>query len=308
VIQSRLVKVGQLLFVVVVVAVFAKVASDNASQLREVHLTVRPWRLLLALPAALVVAPLLPLAWRQVLAATGHPIGRRDAVRTWYLGQTARYLPTGLLAFASRAVLVARFGVPQAVTVATVVVEMGTIVVVGGGLAAAALPSSELAVGLRVLIAAGALVGLAVGPLVLRAVSGRVPRLAAVGTSRWDRGRLYEAELLFVANGVAKSLVFVLFASAIQPIHGGDVLLLVGAFHAATTFGTIGITPAGLGVREGALAAILTDRLGLGDATALAVAARVWDTAIEVVWLAVVQATRPRAGEPLEAPATEPDP
>jgi hypothetical protein len=54
------------------------------------------------------------------------------------------------------------------------------------------------------------------------------------------------------------------------------------------------------------MAAILADRFGLGDGAALAVAARVWDTAIELIWLAAVQHPAFRRGEPDDvAPAVD---
>jgi len=41
--------------------------------------------------------------------------------------------------------------------------------------------------------------------------------------------------------------------------------------------------PAGLGVREGFLIALLTSTIGVGAATALAAASRLWTTVVEVV-------------------------
>lgn len=286
---GRWVKVLQAVFVVLVVVAFARVFSKNAEDFRDLDIELRPSRLLLALPLSLAAGPLLPIAWRSVLRAAGHTLTPAQAVRTWYLGQTARYLPTGLVAFASRALLLAKHDVPRRVTMATVAVELGLIVGVGGGLAAACLPSSELALGLRLLIGAGCLVGLAAGPWLLRWASGRVGFLDPHRHGGWGVRDMYAAEGLFVVNAVAKSLAFVVFAGAVQPVQWGDVFLLIGALNAATTLGTVGITPAGLGVREGAMAAILVDRYGLGDGAALAVAARVWDTVIEVLWLLLVQ-------------------
>lgn len=280
---------AQVSFAVVVAAAFVKVAADNTAELREVDLHLRPAWLLLAAPAAFAAGPLLPLAWRQIVRATGHSLPAPAAVRTWYLGQTARILPTGLVAFASRAVLVAPFGVPRAVTLATVAVELALAVTLGGGLAAAALPSTELATSLRLLLAGGSVVGLLLAPHLLRMASGRVPRLDPHRAGGWSASDLYRAELLLVANAAAKSAAFVLFACAVQPVRAGDVLLLVGAFNAANILGTVGITPAGLGVREGAMAALLADQYGLGDGAALAVASRVWDTGIELAWIAIVQ-------------------
>lgn len=278
-------------------AAFVKVAADNTSELRDVDLRLRPAWLLLAAPAALAAGPLLPLAWREIVRATGHTLPATTAVRTWYLGQTARLLPTGLVAFASRAVLVAPHGVPQAVTLATVAVELALAVTLGGGLAAAALPSTELALPLRLLLAGGSLVGLLLAPHLLRLASGRLPRLDPHRAGGWSSSDLYRAELVLVANAVAKSAAFVLFACAVQPVRAGDVLLLVGAFNAANILGTVGITPAGLGVREGAMAALLASRYGLGDGAALAVASRVWDTVIELVWLGLVQHRWFRGGQ-----------
>jgi len=49
----------------------------------------------------------------------------------------------------------------------------------------------------------------------------------------------------------------------------------------------IGVTPAGLGVREGVMAAILANRFGLGDAAAFALFTRAWEFGFEMVFLAV---------------------
>jgi hypothetical protein len=273
---------------VVVAVAFGRVVVQNTTELRHVDLHLRPGWLLAALPVALLAGPLLPLAWRRVLLAARHDVPPRPAVRAWYLGQTARYLPTGLVAFASRAALLARMGVPQAVTVASVAVELLLIVTVGGGMAAAFLPSSELSLLLRVAIAVGCAAVLALGPLLLRAASRRIRMLDPHEAGGWDRRGLYRAELGFLANAAVTSAAFALFAPAVLPVRAGDVWLLVGAVNAAATLGTIGITPAGLGVREGILAALLADRFGLGAGAALAVAVRVWDTAVELVWLALV--------------------
>jgi hypothetical protein len=274
--------------VVVVAAAFAREVAHNTSDLRDVDLHLRPGWLVAALPVAIVAGPLLPLAWRRVLLAAGHDVAPRPAIRVWYLGQTARYLPTGLVAFASRAALVARMGVPRVVTVASVTVELLLIVTVGGGMAAAFLPSSELSLALRLAIALGCAAALALGPLLLRWASRRIRVLDPHGSGGWDTRGLYRAELAFLLNSAVTSAAFVLFAAAVLPVRAGDVWLLVGAVNAAATLGTLGITPAGLGVREGILAALLADRFGLGSGAALAVAARVWDTAVELAWLGLV--------------------
>tara|TARA_B100000674_G_scaffold216319_1_gene177405 strand:- start:120 stop:347 length:228 start_codon:yes stop_codon:yes gene_type:complete len=48
----------------------------------------------------------------------------------------------------------------------------------------------------------------------------------------------------------------------------------------------IGVTPAGLGVREGVMAAILASHFGLVDAAAFALLSRAWEFSFEMLFLA----------------------
>ena len=71
-------------------------------------------------------------------------------------------------------------------------------------------------------------------------------------------------------------------------INSGDITLIIGATYAGIAAGMIGITPAGLGVREGVITAILASRLGLTDAATFALISRAWEFAFEMVFLAAV--------------------
>ena len=66
-----------------------------------------------------------------------------------------------------------------------------------------------------------------------------------------------------------------------------DVTLIIGAAYAGVAAGMVGITPAGLGVREGVMTAILAHRFGLSDAAAFALVSRAWEFAFEMVFLMV---------------------
>jgi uncharacterized membrane protein YbhN (UPF0104 family) len=276
-------------FVVVVAAVFIRVAITDVDELRHVDFEITPGWLLLAAPGTFVASLLLPFAWRQLVAATGHVVSGRRALRIWCLSQTGRFVPTAAPAFASRAVLTAREGVPQPITLATMAVELALVVGVSTTVAAICLPSTTVVTWVRAATAIAGSAALIAGPFVLRWLSARVPRLDPHRTGGWSVRELYEAEMLVTANALAKSVAFVLLAAALVPVAGKDVLLLVGALNGGAVLGTIGITPAGLGVREGAIAGILSTRFGLGDAAALAVALRAWEIVFEGVWLAIVQ-------------------
>lgn len=265
-------------FSVAVAVVLGIVAVRAVRHLSEVSLRVdAPW-LAVGYAVALAAFPLLPVAWSELLGARGHHLGKRTAVRVWALAQASRYLPTGLAAVAGRAVLAAREGVPRTVTVATIVVE-GALLVAWSSAAGALLLFSARHGAVAPLAAAGA-VAVAAIPAVLLA-------------TRRTNARVLTADAVVGLNMAVKGGAFLLLSRALLPVHPGDAVLLFGAVNVAVVAGMVGITPAGLGVREGVLAALLTHRFGVADATALAVALRAWDLAVELPWVAAA-ATRAR--------------
>ncbi len=253
---------------------------DNWDRLRHVHLELRPGWLLAAAPFTLAGGLLLPLAWRHVLFAYGQPVGRRVALRIWCVSQASRFVPGNVAQFASRVLLAARAGVGRRVAGVSLLVEAG-LIVAWAGFFAAWVPSSSVAGPLRLMLVAGAVAVLAGVPWLLRLVH----RLVPVGSHRTRH--LYEAEAIYGVNDIVRSIGFVFVTAAVQAVALRDVPLIVGAVNAGVAVGMIGITPAGLGVREGVIAAVLGPRFGLGTATALAVVYRVWEFAIELVWLAL---------------------
>jgi len=297
--RARLARWTRLLFVIAVAVAFARVLMTNTDELRDIDLDVTPGWLALAAPISLLAGVLLPLAWRQIVDASGHTVDAGRSVRIWWMAQTGRYLPTGAAAFASRAVMTAREEVPKTVTVATMAVEMVLLVGVSAMIALVALPASSVAWWARSLLLAGGVAGLVAGPGAVRWLSARVPRLDPHRRGGWSRRELYRAEALVAANALSKSAAFVLLSAGLVPVHERDIAVLVGALNGGAVLGTIGITPAGLGVREGVVAGILSGRFGLGDAAALAIALRVWEILFECVWLVIVQ-------HPIFRPAREP--
>jgi hypothetical protein len=287
-------------FVAAVVALFARAAVRNWSDLRDVDLHVRPLWLLAAAPFTLAGGWLLPVAWARLLAAYGASLQAMEAVRIWSLAATSRYIPSGLAAVASRVVLAARDGVPRALAAASTVVELVVIVGWGAVFAGAFLPTWPDWV--RVVVAGGAVAGLAALPVVLHVGGRLLSRFPALDPSKLDERVLFESIALYLANAVVKGIGFVLFASALLPaVDAGDAWLLIGAVNAAAILGMIGVTPAGLGVREAFITVFLRDRFGFADAAALAAALRVWDLVFEVTWLTIV-GSRARRRRPTPLP------
>jgi hypothetical protein len=301
-VRGRWFKALRWVFVAVVVVLFARAAARNWRDLHDVDLHVRPLWLVSAAPFTFAGGWLLPVAWARLLRAYGAVLRTMDSVRIWSLSATSRYIPSGLAAVASRVVLASREDVPRALAAASTVVELVIIVGWGAVFAGTFLPTWPEWV--RVAVAGGAAVGLVALPVVLHVGGRLLSRFPALDPSRLDERVLFESIGLYLANAIVKGIGFVLFASALLPgVRAGDAWLLIGAVNAAAILGMVGVTPAGLGVREAFITVFLRDRFGFADAAAIAAALRVWDLVFELTWLAIVggraRRARRRAAMPL---------
>jgi hypothetical protein len=141
--------------------------------------------------------------------------------------------------------------------------------------------------------------------LLLPRLTRRLPSLARL----WSQVRLPQLvvfgaclSLQWVAYGVA----FRLLAMGLLGQAPGGWGFYLTAFTESYLAGVIAVfAPAGLLVREAAMISILTPVLGGADAVILAVAARIWHTALELLTGALVLAI-PVPHPPAAAGATSP--
>jgi hypothetical protein len=282
--RGLLVKVARTGLAIAAALVLLWIGSRNASDLTRVHLRLEPWWLAAAIPPYALGSLFLAVGWRTELDAFGHRLPMGVAIRVWWRAQLARYVPTGLAAFASRAALSKQEGVPASIGAASLAVELATLI--GWGTLGASI-GVPMAVPLHVLLFVLSLGGLVALPFVyprLASLGARIPALAGLSTPAAPR-RMYEAIGGYGLSILVKSVAFVLFCAALVNVHPGDSLLLGGAVQGAAVIGIIGITPAGLGVRETAMVGLLGHRLGTTDALAVAVAWRAFEFAFELAWL-----------------------
>lgn len=305
--RGRLFLVARVAFALALVALLGVAAADRADQLRTVDFEVTPGWLLAAAPLTFAGGLLLPLAWRHTVGAYGPVLPRRTAVRVWSISQASRFVPGNVALVASRVLLSSREGVPRSLAGASLAIE-GGLIIVWGGFFAAWLPSTWLPGPLRVLLAAGAVGALVALPWLLRFGGRFVGRFPALSPESLRVRHLYEAIGLYGVNNLVRASGMVFVAAALHTIDPRDVWLIIGAVNLGAVLGMIGITPAGLGVREGVIAVLLTHRFGAGNAAALAVAFRAWDFLWELVWLGLALAFRgdrsrptPRATDDLPA-------
>jgi hypothetical protein len=235
--------------------------------------------------------------WSLSVRALGQRIGGLAAIRIWLLSESCRWIPGSVWSFGSRAVLAVGHGVTPAIAGASVVLE--TLLSVAGWFVVALsgwyvlpglfdvvriTPGMILATGLLGLLA---LIALPVGwtwvkrdsrgRALLASFRGRAAMLARVRPNRFAlMVALAYSTLMALLNG----LVFVAMLVAMPGGGGCPIAAAVAANAVAWLAGFFAIfAPAGLVVREGCLAALLTAWIPLPQAVVIAL---VW-RAVQVV-------------------------
>lgn len=274
----------------VVLAGLGLAAAANADELRAVELDVRPGWWLAAAPFTAAASVVLPLAWQRTVVGLGGRLAAGEAVRVWWVSQASRFVVTMVGAAAGRVAMAARAGVRAEVAAAAQVVEL--VLLVGWSALLGSLPGRlALAGPVRTTLVVGALAGLVLLPWWARAGLALVHRVRPeVDVTAVDRRALVGAEATYGVNAALRSVAFVLVAAGMLPVGGADVAVLVAGWNLAAVAGIVGITPAGIGVREGVMVALLQPRLGLGGAASLAAVWRAWELAFEVFAVAAVSA------------------
>lgn len=297
----------------------AVAAARNIDELRDVDLDIQLWWLLAAIPFMVAASVVLPLAWQRTIVALGGELAAPRAVQIWWVSQAARLVVTMVGAAIGRIGLATREGVRLEVAAGAQVVEM--VLLVGWSTLLGSLPGSGVAATgpVRLVAFAAAAAGLLAIPWCAAAGLAFVRRFrrfrpdthggagpeSAAHPPAVDRRSLVGAEAAYGLNALLRSGAFVLLAAGLLPIGGDDVMLLVAAWNLSAVAGFVGITPAGIGVREAVMVALLSDRLGLGGAATLAAAWRAWELLFEFASVAVVSVLGRRRGR-LESSTSRP--
>jgi len=257
-------------------------------------------------PLGLLAASLLLFAgyagsaviWGRMVSDLGGPrLPGWTSVQLFMVANLGRYVPGKVWQIAGLAALARRRGVPASTATAAAVLGQGLALVAATAVGLGALvggPTRLASWAPWAAAAVGAGVVLGLLPPVFR-------RLAAL----WFRlARQEEPEglgslqalgwlALYGVNWVVYAVAFWMLVASL----GVDAPLLpvASAFAAAYVLGYVMIfAPAGLGVREGFLVALLTPHLGPGPSGAAAVVARLWTTGVELVpaalfWVRIVK-------------------
>jgi len=240
--------------------------------------------------------------WRHIVHSLGEHIDSLPARAVWGKSLLARYVPTNMLMVVGRVVMAERHGVAKRVTLASIIYELGlgvgTAVMVGAYFVIELPDLQDQPARYAVLV---------VIPLVLAMLHPRVFQpLTAWGLRKLGREPLPHTlgfrqvlgdALAFLVAWPLVGLGLCAFAAALHPIDLDDVPYIAAAYPVAFCVAVITfVAPSGLGTRDAALAIGMGVVLGGTVATAIAVAFRIFQTAIELAYVGVVVAIDKRRG------------
>jgi hypothetical protein len=264
------------------------------SKLPDYDWRFRPAWIAAAFVLVLAFYALQPTLWLVILGVLGERGDGTELRAAWGKSLIARYVPTSALMVVGRVVLAERAGITKRVTLASIVYELGLGIcaaVIGGAYFFITLPSlqdTSARYGILLVIPI-ALVGL--HPRIFKPVAdwalgklGREPLPSAL-PYRWVLTLVpaYLAGWLIVGAGLYT------FALALQPLPADKLPYIAAAYPVAFCASVLTfIVPSGLGTRDATLATAIDAVLPLTVATAIAVAFRIFQTAVELMFVGML--------------------
>ena len=254
--------------------------------------------------------------WRFVIRSLGEHIDRRPGRAVWGKSLIARYVPTNVLMVVGRVVMAERHGVPKRVTLASVVYELalavGTAVMVGAYFVIE-LPELEGRPARFALLAVIPIVLVMVHPRVFGPLAGFA--LRKLGREPLPRvlpfGRVLQICAGYIVCWASIGLGLYAFAAALHPVDLSDLPYIAASYPVAFCVAVLTfVVPSGIGTRDAALATAMSAVLAGAVATAIAVAFRLLQTSVELLYVGAVvwleRRSRNADAEPGDAVAAPP--
>ena len=284
--------VRRLLSYLLILAAFAFLGREilrNADTLRSFDWDFQPAMLVASLLMLVVVLVAGVAYWRVVLRGFGIRTELLPLARTWFLANLSRYIPGVVWQFVSLAQFGGGAGLTPVLSITSLLVQMGFMLLSAAALGVLLLPGSPLGDAYPLLSDLrwfAPLVLVAVHPAVIRVMVGIMGRLSRRTTVAWNGSWTQGVVLLLMATVLwgAYGVTFFLFLRSFVALPLA-LLPAVTAIHAtAFLVGYLAFfAPAGLGFKDAALTLLLAGLLPSSVAASLAVIARLWSIAGEVI-------------------------
>jgi hypothetical protein len=280
----------------VTVAIFYFLGQNlvsNWNDLRDEELDVQP--ALLVFSGFFLLGDILvrSLVWRWLAAhfSDGRTIPLGQTIKMYIYSWTGRYTPGKVAYVIGRFYLGRRAGISAAALVGSMAYENILLLVAGSALVTLTLLPT-LAIESESVLPYIALPVLALGgiialqPLFLR--PGLQFALRMLGRDDWrvdwmlPLRRLVQVGSVYAAGYTLSGIGFYLMILSLTPFSAGYIPLAIGTLTVAGIAGMVSvITPAGLGVREGVITAVLQFVMPVELAVLVSIVARVWATAVD---------------------------
>jgi uncharacterized membrane protein YbhN (UPF0104 family) len=250
--------------------------------------------------------------WRLMLRSLGGQIEPRRARAIWSATLLARYVPTSMLMAVGRVALSEREGVSKRVTLASVVYEFALTFITALALAVylvLKLDWFDAHQFVRYLAIALPVAGLVcLHPAIFHRVAdfifkrmGRDPLPLSLGF-----GRVLEFAAMYVVSFIVAGCSVLAMAHALHPLGAGDSASAIASYGLGYVAGVLAfVIPGSLGAREAGVALGLSAVLPGAVAVAVAIAVRLLQMGVEVLY-AVVTPLIARRGRARSAAGTRP--
>jgi hypothetical protein len=261
----------------------------SAAGLRSFEWHARPGLLVVSVLALSAVFLWGVAVWRMTLAGFGVDAPFRPLARAWFIANLGRYIPGVVWQFLSLAQLGPAAGLSPVVAVTSLLVQMGFLFLSALLLGVYFIPPEAagfLSPALPALRWAAPVALLLVHPRVIRTVLELVSRVTRRPMLPWNGSWAGGVKLLLLAalTWAMYGVAFYLFLLAFVDVPASTIPALTAMNALAWVVGyLVFFAPGGLGYKELALAALLATVVPRPVAFALAVAARLWTVAGELL-------------------------
>jgi len=290
-VADRRIRAIQWLLGITIVGLALRSLVRNWDQLRAQPLdwSIEPGWLILSAMVVWLMYGLLIAAWRITLTGWGRGLDFWSAARIWTVSSLGKYLPGKVWAVAGMAVMAQRAGVGAGPATASAIILQ--VLAIGTGAAVAALtgwsslrsayPGAEGGLPALLLLSLLAVVVLLRPDWVRRLVRIAAPDVSVSLTP--PPGAVAFGVLANTMAWIGYGGALWLLARGLLPEAGLGLMPAIAVFTTSYLAGFLALfAPGGIGVREGVFILMLQGSIGIGAATALAVASRLLLTVTEL--------------------------
>ena len=294
-VQNRWFRRAVVLLVVLIIFLFlGRELWKNWRQIPFDQISFNYWLIILSYICMFVSFSVYAGVWKVMLAAYGARLSVLRSFQILATSQLGKYLPGKVWFTVGRMYLAKQFDVPERVSITSVVLEI-ILMVISGAMIALLTVVAPWAQNFPLKYSLLALIIVVCGLVTTHPrIFGRLANLAARMLRRESiqvnltYGGILILLLLYSVHWFWQGMGFFLLIRSFYEIELAKWPLMWGLYAAAWIIGFVSfLTPAGIGVREGVMTFFLSFYMPLSIAIIVALLARVWSTAADVLFFTV---------------------